>query len=378
MTSRRRRPGRHPSRGSTPWGPSRAGVLGRGSHRASASGPPAGPGVAVGNVGRSLLVVGLDHSGPSGRWSTGRSDARLRAPSFAVGTVEAGDGDTTRRWMSPPAPPSQSGRLFPVGGPSIPVASASTTAGRSSSSARSGSSSQWVERRRGVVSSASNAVMGFAFASSPAFLLALIEIDGFRTAWRVLALGLVGVMGTIVAVFFGVSPEASGLVIDGAAVAGARLALPQLSLWRCGWSGRYWGSRPGGAASEGVSHDHASNRGGAAPDARPPGDRRRRTLARAPGRRGRRADPHRRGGSCPGLPVLQPRRLGLVVDDGGRASPPAPVAGGVLGDTDPQHPRPGHGHDAGAAPPPARRARHRLRHHVPDDGAGHHQDRRRR
>jgi MFS family permease len=76
---------------------------------------------------------------------------------------------------------------------------------------------QWFDRRRGLVTSTSNAAMSFAFASSPALLLALIDIDGFRTAWRLLAIGLVVVMGTIIALFFRASPETSGLVIDGGA-----------------------------------------------------------------------------------------------------------------------------------------------------------------
>ncbi len=75
--------------------------------------------------------------------------------------------------------------------------------------------SQWFGRRRGLVSSASNAVMSFAFASSPALLLALIEIDGFRTAWRLIAVTLVVVVGTVVVVFFRDTPESSGLIIDG-------------------------------------------------------------------------------------------------------------------------------------------------------------------
>jgi MFS family permease len=75
--------------------------------------------------------------------------------------------------------------------------------------------SQWFERRRGLVSSASNAVMSFAFAASPALLLALIDIDGFRTAWRILAVILVVVIGSIVLVLFRDSPETSGLRIDG-------------------------------------------------------------------------------------------------------------------------------------------------------------------
>jgi MFS family permease len=79
--------------------------------------------------------------------------------------------------------------------------------------------SQWFERRRGLVSSASNAVMSFAFAASPALLLALIEIDGFRTAWRALAVVLVIVIGGIVLVLFRDGPETSGLVIDGGVAA---------------------------------------------------------------------------------------------------------------------------------------------------------------
>ncbi len=75
--------------------------------------------------------------------------------------------------------------------------------------------SQWFERRRGLVTSASNVVMSFFFALTPAILLALIGVDGFRTAWRIMAVVLVVVVGTIVLVFYRTSPETSGLVIDG-------------------------------------------------------------------------------------------------------------------------------------------------------------------
>lgn len=77
--------------------------------------------------------------------------------------------------------------------------------------------SQWFERRRGLVTSGSNVVMSFFFALTPAILLALIGVDGFRTAWRIMAVVLVVVVGTIVLVFYRVSPETSGLVIDGGA-----------------------------------------------------------------------------------------------------------------------------------------------------------------
>jgi MFS family permease len=75
--------------------------------------------------------------------------------------------------------------------------------------------SQWFDRRRGLVSSVSNAVMSFVFAATPALLLLLIEVDGWRTAWRVLAVGLIVIMGTVVVVLYRVSPETSGLRIDG-------------------------------------------------------------------------------------------------------------------------------------------------------------------
>ena len=75
---------------------------------------------------------------------------------------------------------------------------------------------QWFDRRRGLVSSLSSAVVSFVFAATPALLLALIGIDGFRTAWRLIAVGLVVVVGTTILVLYRVSPESSGLVIDGA------------------------------------------------------------------------------------------------------------------------------------------------------------------
>ena len=74
--------------------------------------------------------------------------------------------------------------------------------------------SQWFDRRRGIVSSVSNAVLSFAFAASPALLLALIEFDGWRTAWRLIAVMLILIMLPIVVVLYRVSPEMSGMVID--------------------------------------------------------------------------------------------------------------------------------------------------------------------
>ncbi|MEL6890410.1 MAG: MFS transporter [Actinomycetota bacterium] len=74
---------------------------------------------------------------------------------------------------------------------------------------------QWFERRRGLVTSLSSAIVSFAFAAAPALLLAVIEIDGFRSAWRGIAVFLVVVVGTTVLVLYRVTPESAGLRIDG-------------------------------------------------------------------------------------------------------------------------------------------------------------------
>ncbi len=74
---------------------------------------------------------------------------------------------------------------------------------------------QWFDRRRGFVTALSSAFVSFSFAAAPALLLALIDIDGFRTAWRIMAVLLVVVIGSIIIAFYRVSPEAAGIEIDG-------------------------------------------------------------------------------------------------------------------------------------------------------------------
>lgn len=74
---------------------------------------------------------------------------------------------------------------------------------------------QWFHRRRGLVTSVANTFVSFSFAASPALLLALIDLGGFRSAWRLLAAGLVLVIGSVVILLFRESPESSGLIIDG-------------------------------------------------------------------------------------------------------------------------------------------------------------------
>jgi MFS family permease len=75
--------------------------------------------------------------------------------------------------------------------------------------------SQWFDRRRGLVSSGSSAAFAFVFSLTPTLLFALVELSGFRWAWRQLAIGLVLLLGTMILVFYRNTPESSGLLIDG-------------------------------------------------------------------------------------------------------------------------------------------------------------------
>lgn len=75
--------------------------------------------------------------------------------------------------------------------------------------------SQWFDRRRGLVSSGSSAAFAFVFSLTPTMLFALVELSGFRWAWRQLAIGLVVILGTMILVFYRNTPESSGMLIDG-------------------------------------------------------------------------------------------------------------------------------------------------------------------
>ncbi len=74
---------------------------------------------------------------------------------------------------------------------------------------------QWFDRRRGLVSSVAGTFMSFAFAASPVLLLALIDLGGFRWAWRLLAVVLAVAVGSMIVLLYRNTPESCGLVIDG-------------------------------------------------------------------------------------------------------------------------------------------------------------------
>lgn len=80
--------------------------------------------------------------------------------------------------------------------------------------------SQWFDRRRGLVSSVSSAAFAFVFSLTPALLFALVELSGFRWAWRQLAVGLLVGLGLLIATLYRNRPEDCGLLIDGAGAIG--------------------------------------------------------------------------------------------------------------------------------------------------------------
>ncbi|MEM1332085.1 MAG: MFS transporter [Actinomycetota bacterium] len=73
---------------------------------------------------------------------------------------------------------------------------------------------QWFEARRGLVTSLSSSIVSCSFAAAPALLLAMIGIDGFRSAWRLIAVALLAVAAMIL-VFYRATPESTGLTVDG-------------------------------------------------------------------------------------------------------------------------------------------------------------------
>ena len=107
---------------------------------------------------------------------------------------------------------------------------------------------QWFDRRRGLVSSVSSAAFAFVFSLTPALLFGLIELSGFRWAWRQLAIGLVVILGTAVIVLYRNRPEDCGLTID----TGAPLPPPNTATLRvAGARHNVRGFEPGSAVPEG-------------------------------------------------------------------------------------------------------------------------------
>ncbi len=73
----------------------------------------------------------------------------------------------------------------------------------------------WFDKNRGKVNAFSSVALSFGFSSSPFWVNALIENNGWQGAWQLMGLGLLGV-GIAIFLLFRNSPEAHGLLPDGA------------------------------------------------------------------------------------------------------------------------------------------------------------------
>ena len=73
----------------------------------------------------------------------------------------------------------------------------------------------WFDKHRGKVNAFSSVAISFGFSSSPLWMNALIEGEGWQSAWQWLAVGLV-VFSLLVLQFYKNRPEEHGLLPDGA------------------------------------------------------------------------------------------------------------------------------------------------------------------
>ena len=72
----------------------------------------------------------------------------------------------------------------------------------------------WFDKHRGKVNMFTSVALSFGFSSSPLWVDALIEHNGWQGAWQYLGIGLL-LMSVLIYVFFRNSPEAHGLFPDG-------------------------------------------------------------------------------------------------------------------------------------------------------------------
>lgn len=73
----------------------------------------------------------------------------------------------------------------------------------------------WFDKNRGKVNSFSSVALSFGFSSSPLWINALIEGNGWQNTWKFLAIGLL-VFSVFIFFLYKISPEKHGLLPDGA------------------------------------------------------------------------------------------------------------------------------------------------------------------
>lgn len=73
----------------------------------------------------------------------------------------------------------------------------------------------WFDKNRGKVNAISSVALSFGFSSSPLWVNALIDNNGWQRTWQYLGIGLL-VFSVFVFLFYKISPESHGLLPDGA------------------------------------------------------------------------------------------------------------------------------------------------------------------
>jgi len=91
---------------------------------------------------------------------------------------------------------------------------------------------KWFDRKRGLVTAASGAVVSFVFSVAPLSFEALIRRFGWQAAWQIIAAVLLLVMAALFWIFIRDNPEECGLEMDGGAGTKPRKLNPDSTVHR--------------------------------------------------------------------------------------------------------------------------------------------------
>ena len=91
---------------------------------------------------------------------------------------------------------------------------------------------KWFDRKRGLITAASGAVVSFVFSSAPLSFEYLIRSYGWQGAWQIIAAVLLLVLATLFWAFVRDNPEECGLEMDGGAGTRARKVNPDATVHR--------------------------------------------------------------------------------------------------------------------------------------------------
>jgi MFS family permease len=91
---------------------------------------------------------------------------------------------------------------------------------------------KWFNRRRGMVTACSGAVVSFMFSGAPIGFEYLIRHLGWQSAWQVMGLTMICVMAVLFWIFARDNPEECGLEMDGGYIGKVRKENPDMVIYR--------------------------------------------------------------------------------------------------------------------------------------------------